>query len=87
MLRPTAGSTNHLSDRNDTFSLTNLDTDFACFNSNKDTLMDLMLTNKTKIFYKFYSFIIGLSNCQKLVVSILSVSFQKLAPRFATYRN
>ena len=70
-LRPTSDSSNHLSDLNDTFSLTNLVTDSTCFKSNKDTLIDLMLTNKPKSFYKSHSFVTGLSDCHKLIVSIL----------------
>ena len=53
-LRPTSHSSNNFSDLNDTFSLTNLVTDSTCFKSNKDTLIDLMLTNKPKSFYSFY---------------------------------
>ena len=58
ILRPTSDSSNHLSDLDDTFSLTNLVTDSSCFKSNKDTLIDLLLTNKLN-FYKSHSFIIG----------------------------
>ena len=79
-LRPTSDSSNHLSDLNDTFSLINLVTDSTCFKSNKGTRIDLMLTNKTESFYKSYSFVTGLSDCHKLIVSILRTSFQKLPP-------
>ena len=86
-LRPTSDSSNHLSDLNDTFSLTNLVTDSTCFRLNKGTLIDLMLTNKPKSFYKSHSFVTGLSDCHKLIVSILRTSFQKLPPKFVIYRN
>ena len=86
-LRPTSDSSNHLSDLNDTFSLTNLVTDFTCFKSSTGSLIDLMLTNKPKSFYKSHSFVTGLSDCHKLIVSILRTSFQKLPPKFAIYRN
>ena len=86
-LRPTSDSSNHLTDLNDTFILTNLVTDSTCFKSNKDTLIDLMLTNKPKSFYKSHSFVTGLSDCHKLIVSILRTSFQKLPPKFVIYRN
>ena len=86
-LRPTSDSSNHLPDLNDTFSLTNLVTDSTCFRSNKGTLIDLMLTNKPKSFYKSHSFVTGLSDCHKLIVSILRTSFQKLPPKFVIYRN
>ena len=81
-LRPTSDSSNHLSDLNDTFSLTNLVTDSTRFKSNKGTLIDLMLTNKPKSFYQSRSFVTDLSDCHKLIVSILRISFQKLPPKF-----
>ena len=40
-----------------------------------------MLTNKPKSFYKSHSFVTGLSECHKLIVSILRTSFQKLPPK------
>ena len=86
-LRPTSDSSNYLSDLNDTFSLTNLVTDSTCFKSNKGTLIDLMLTNKAKSFYKSHSFVTGLSDDHKLIVSILRTSLQKLPPKFVIYRN
>ena len=69
-LRPTSDSSNHFFDLNDTLSLINLATDSTCFKSNKGFLIDLMLTNKPKSFYKFT----GLSDCHKLIVSILRTS-------------
>ena len=71
-----------MSDLNDTFSLTNLVTDSTCSKSNIGSLIDLMLTNKPKSFYKSHSFVTGLSECHKLIVSILRTSFQKLPPKF-----
>ena len=76
-----------MADLNDTFSLTNLVTDSTCFKSNKGSLIDLMLTNKPKSFYKSHSFVTGLSDWHKLIVSILRTSFQKLPPKFVIYRN
>ena len=78
-LRPTSDSSNHLSDLNDTFSLINLQILLAS-KSNKGTRIDLMLTKKTDSFYKSHSFVTGLSDCHKLIVSILRTSFQKLPP-------
>ena len=46
-----------------------------------------MLTNKPKSFYKSYSFVTGLSDYHRLIVSILRTSFEKLPPKFVTYRN
>ena len=86
-LRRTSDSFNHLSDLDNRFSLANLVTDSTCFKSNKGYLIDLMLTNKAISFYKSHSFVTGLSNCHKLIVSILRSSFQKLPPKFVIYRN
>ena len=86
-LRLNSDSSNHLSDLNDAFSLTNLGTDSACFKSNKGSVIDLMLTNKPKSFYKSHSFVTGLSDCHKLIVSFLRTSFQKLPSKFLIYRN
>ena len=86
-LRPTSDSFNNLPDLNYTFSLTNLVTDSTCFKSNKGSLIDLMLTNKPKSFYKSHSFVTGLSDCHKLIENILRTSFQKFPPKFVIYRN
>ena len=86
-LRLNSDSSNHLSDLNDAFSLINLGTDSTCFKSNKSSLIDLMLTNKPKSFYKSHSFVTGLSDCHKLIVSFLRTSFQKLPSKFLIYRN
>ena len=45
-----------------------------------------MLT-KPKSFYKSHSFVTGLSDCHKLIVSILRTSIQTLPPKFVIYRN
>ena len=79
-LRPTSGSSNHLSDLNDTFSLTNLVTDSTYFKSSQGSLVDLMLSNKPKNFYKSHSFVTGLSHCHNLIASILSTSFKNFHP-------
>ena len=86
-LRATSDSSNHLSDLNDTFSLTNLVTDSTYFKSSQGSLVDLMLSNKPKNFYKSHSFVTGLSHCHNLIASILSTSFQKLPPKFVIYRS
>ena len=46
-----------------------------------------MLTNGPKSFYKSHSFVTGLNDCHKLIVSILRTSFQKLIHKFVIYRN
>ena len=46
-----------------------------------------MLTNRPRRFLKSKNFEIGLSDCHKLVVSILSDSFKKLPRKSITYRD
>ena len=66
-----------LSDAKDVFNLTNLVKKPTCFNLQDGTLIDLMLTNRSRSFLKSQNFEIGLSDCHKLVVSILRASFKK----------
>ena len=80
-------SSNHLSDAKDIFNFTNLVKKPACFKSQDGTLIDLMLTNRSRCFLKSQNFEIGLSDCHKLVVSILRASFKKLPIKIITHRN
>ena len=73
-LRPISDSAKHFSDLNDTFRLTNLVTDATCFKSSKGSLIDLMLPNKPKSCYKSHSFVSCLSDCHKVIVSVLRTS-------------
>ena len=59
----------------------------ACFKSQDGTLIHLMLTNRPRSFLKSQNFEIGLSDCHKLVVSILRASFKKLWRKVITYRK
>ena len=79
-------SSNHLSDVKDVFNLTNLVKKPTCFKSQDGTLIDLMLTNRPRSF-KAQNFEIGLSDCHKLVVSILRASFRKFPRKIITYRD
>ena len=87
ILWPSSDSSYNLSDLSNTSGLINLVTDSTCFKSDKGTVIDLMLTNKPRSLYKSHSFVTGLSDCHKLVANILRTSFQKLPPKFVTYRN
>ena len=46
-----------------------------------------MLTNRPRSFLKSQNFEIGLSDCQKPVVSILRASFKKRPRKIITYRD
>ena len=80
-------SQNHLSDMKDVFSLTNLIKEPTCFKSQNGILLDLILTNRPRNFMKSLSFETGLSDCHKLVCSILRASFKKLPPKIVKYRD
>ena len=86
-LKPDWDLSNHLPDAKDAFNLTNLVNKPTCFKSQDGTLIDLMLTNRMRSFLKSQNFEIGLSDCHKLVVSILRVAFKKLPRKIITYRN
>ena len=43
--------------------------------SQDEALIDLMSTNRSRSFLKSQSFVIGLSDCHKLLVSILKALF------------
>ena len=85
-------SQNHLPDMKDVFSLTNLIKEPTCFKSQNGTLLDLILTTRPRSFMKSLSFEAGLSDCHKLVCSILRASFKKLktvnlTPKIVKYRD
>ena len=72
---------------NDVFNLSNLIKESTCFKSQNGTLLDLILTNRPRSFMKSEAFELGLSDCHKLVCSILRASFKKLPPKIITYRD
>ena len=80
-LKPDWDSSNHLPDAKDAFNLTNLVNKPTCFKSQDGTLIDLMLTNRMRSFLKSQNFEIGLSDCHKLVVSILRAAFKKTSEK------
>ena len=71
----------------DVFNLSNLIKEPTFFKSQNGTLLDLILTNRPRSFMKSQAFELGLSDCHKLVCSILRASFKKLPPKIITYRD
>ena len=71
-------SSNHLADARDVFNLKNLDKKSICFKPQDGTVIDLKMINRPRSFFKSQNFEIGLSDCNKLVVSILRGPFEKL---------
>ena len=56
----------------------------TCFKLQDGTLIDVMLTNRSRSFLKSRNFEIGLSDCHKLIVSILRPSFKKRLRKIIT---
>ena len=71
----------------DTFSLKNLIKEPTCFKSQNSTLLDLILTNRRRSFTKSQNFETGLSDCHKLLCSILRASFKKFPPKIINQRG
>ena len=86
-LNSCSDSSNHLPDMKDVFNLSNLIKEPTCFKSQNGTLIDLILTNRPRSFMKSQAFELGLSDCHKLVCSILRASFKKLPPKIITSRD
>ena len=84
-LKTGSDSSNHLCDATGVFNLTNLVKKSTCFKSQDGTVIDLMLANRPRSFLKSQNFEIGLSDCHKLVVSILRASLKTLPGK--TYRD
>ena len=71
----------------DIFSLKNLIKKPTCFKSQNSTLLNLILTNRPRSFIKSQNFETGLSDCHKLVRSILRASFKKPPLKIIKYRD
>ena len=71
----------------DIFSLKNLIKKPTCFKSQNSTLLNLILTNRPRSFIKSQNFEAGLSDCHKLVRSILRASFKKPPLKIIKYRD
>ena len=71
----------------DIFDLTKFIKEPTCFKSQNSTLLDLILTNRPRSFMQSHNFETGLSDCHKLVCSILRASFKKLPPKIVKYRD
>ena len=71
-----------------TYNLTNLVTEATCFkNVSNPSLIDLMLTNKSKCFQHSLNIESGLSDHHKMTVTVLKAFFPKQAPTIIKYRD
>ena len=58
----------------------------TCFMSDKDCLIDIILTNKPRSFQKTQGFITGISDFHKLVVAVLRSYYKKLPAKNILYK-
>ena len=87
MLDPKCSGNSHFSDLEDTYNLSNLVKSPTSLKSSKATLLDVLLTNKPKSFQTTFVCETGLSDCLKLVATILRPAFIKLPPKVVKYRT
>ena len=90
MRDPKCDGSNHFSDLNDTYNSSNLVKLATCFTSSKGTLLDVLLTNNPKSFWKIFVCETGLSDCHKLIATLLRSTFIKLpinVVKYTSYKN
>ena len=78
---------NFLSDLCDTFSLQNTITGKTCHKSNAGTSIDIMLTNRPKIFHKTSIFETGISDHHKLIPLFFRSYFIRIPPKTIEHRK
>ena len=78
---------NYLSDFIDNFSLRNIVNLKTSYKSVCGSILDIMLTNKSKCFQKTSTITTGLSDCHKMIVTSLKAHFKKLSPKKIVFRD
>ena len=78
---------NYLCDFIDTFFLTNIINSKNCFKTLNGTLLNLMLINKPKTFFKTWTIKTGLNDCHKMTVTFLRTSFKRISSKNIVYRD
>ena len=70
------------------YGLNNLVKEPTCFKSlDNPTCIDMILTNRCRSFQNTTCLANGLSDCHKLVISVMKTKFEKLKPKIITYRS
>ena len=60
----------------------------TCFQSIENpSCIDLFLTNKSNLFFSTSTINTGLSDCYKMVVTVLRLTFQRAQPKEVSYRD
>ena len=76
-----------MSDLCDTCSLSNLVNSFTCVKSQNSTSIGVMLTNRPRSFHNTSFTETGLSDCDKMIVSVFRTFFKRLPAKAIEYRN
>ena len=68
--------------------LKSLNKEAICYkNPNKPSCIDLILANSSRSFFNTETYFTGLSDCHKLVPSVLETIFSKTGPKEMMYRD
>ena len=60
----------------------------TCFkNPNNPSCIDIFLTNTPKCFQNTKAIACGLSDCHKMILTVIKMTFQKVKPKEILYRN
>ena len=86
LLDPSKDTSDYLSDLLDVFTLRSVVKEPTSLISYKGSLIDIILTNEPRSFHKTQAFVTGISDFQKLVVTVLRY-YKKLHPKNILYRN
>ena len=76
-----------MSDLLNVFDLKNLVKEPTCLKSGKESLTDIILTNKPSYFHKTQGFVTGTSDFHKLVVTVMRSYYKKIPSKDISYRN
>ena len=71
----------------DIFNLSNLIKEKTCFFKDHESSIDVILTNKPKIFFNSQSFELGVSDCHKIIVTCLRMHVARLKTKIVKYRS
>lgn len=71
----------------DIFSLSNLIKDKTCFFKDHESSIDVILTNNPRKYFKSQCFELGVSDCHKMVVTVLRMQLARLNTKNISYRS
>ena len=78
----------YMADFCETYNLVNLIKEPTCYkNPNNPSSIDLILTNRCKLFHKSKTFETGLSDCHLMTITVMKMNYQKLKTNIISYRD